>query len=153
MLAVTKEFTFDCAHVLSYHEGLCKNLHGHTYKLQVEVGRTAWSPELPEMDGMVIDFKVLKMIVTSEIISRFDHAFIYWGEGADKFEVELATIIKKFDARIVELGFRPTAENMAEFFYKKLAASFAHVGIEMVAIRLWETPTSYAEVRNEIWSS
>lgn len=34
-MKVTKEITFDVAHILSYYEGKCANLHGHTYKLQV----------------------------------------------------------------------------------------------------------------------
>lgn len=34
-MKVTKEITFDSAHMLSNYEGKCSNLHGHTYKLQV----------------------------------------------------------------------------------------------------------------------
>ena len=34
-MEVSKEFTFDCAHMLTGHDGLCKNLHGHTYKLRI----------------------------------------------------------------------------------------------------------------------
>lgn len=37
MFRVSKEFSFDMAHILDGHDGKCRNLHGHTYKLQVEV--------------------------------------------------------------------------------------------------------------------
>ena len=37
MFKIAKEFSFDMAHMLDGHDGKCKNLHGHTYKLQVEV--------------------------------------------------------------------------------------------------------------------
>ena len=37
MFKIAKEFNFDMAHMLDGHDGKCKNLHGHTYKLQVEV--------------------------------------------------------------------------------------------------------------------
>ena len=36
-MEVSKEFTFDCAHMLTGHDGLCKNLHGHTYKLIISL--------------------------------------------------------------------------------------------------------------------
>ena len=37
MLTVTKSIKFDAAHVLTNHQGLCKNLHGHTYRVEVSV--------------------------------------------------------------------------------------------------------------------
>ncbi len=37
MFKIAKEFSFDMAHMLDGHDGKCQNLHGHTYKLQVEV--------------------------------------------------------------------------------------------------------------------
>ena len=39
MFKIAKEFNFDMAHMLDGHDGKCKNLHGHTYKLQVECSR------------------------------------------------------------------------------------------------------------------
>ena len=71
MLTATKTFTFDCAHRLPYHEGLCKNIHGHTYKVDVTVegGRQGRGPE----DGMIIDFKRLKTIC-NKLFNKYDHA-------------------------------------------------------------------------------
>ena len=83
MLTVTKSVKFDAAHVLTNHQGLCKNLHGHTYRVEVSV---AQPPE--STADMVIDFKDLKQICEETIIARFDHACIYdstsEGESADE---------------------------------------------------------------------
>ncbi|WDC84441.1 6-carboxytetrahydropterin synthase [Caloramator sp. mosi_1] len=54
MLTVSKEFNFEAAHMLSEHQGDCKNLHGHSYKMIVEVTGDI-------KNGMVIDFKDLKI--------------------------------------------------------------------------------------------
>ena len=72
MITVTKTVKFDAAHVLTNHQGLCKNLHGHTYRVDVSVAQA----EDDDRD-MVIDFKDLKGIANEVICDRFDHAFIY----------------------------------------------------------------------------
>ncbi|MBT3721302.1 6-carboxytetrahydropterin synthase QueD [archaeon] len=69
-MMLTKEFMFDSAHNLDWHDGYCKNLHGHTYKLQVSV-----SGKVNE-NGVVLDFKDLKKIVKEKIISVLDHKYL-----------------------------------------------------------------------------
>ena len=75
MTTVTKTVKFDAAHILTNHQGLCKNLHGHTYRVDVSVVGD-------ESRDMVIDFKELKNLATEVICERFDHAFIYNTESA-----------------------------------------------------------------------
>jgi len=58
-VTVCKEMTFDCAHMLSGHNALCKNLHGHTYKVQVSV--TGYKLDKGSSQDMIIDFKDLKL--------------------------------------------------------------------------------------------
>ena len=63
MVTVTKTVKFDAAHVLTNHQGLCKNLHGHTYRVDVSaIGDGA--------RDMVIDFKELKTIANDVICSH-----------------------------------------------------------------------------------
>ena len=59
MTTATKTIKFDAAHVLTNHEGLCKNLHGHTYRVDVTVAQSA-----DDTKDMVIDFKDLKKIAS-----------------------------------------------------------------------------------------
>ena len=42
------------AHLLDGHDGKCQNLHGHTYKLQVEISVTYMNQV--QKKAMVIDF-------------------------------------------------------------------------------------------------
>ncbi len=68
--SVTRSFTFEAAHQLPWHEGRCRNLHGHSYRLQVTV-------EGPVGDsGIVIDFADIKSVVQREVIDRFDHQYL-----------------------------------------------------------------------------
>lgn len=134
MLTVSKECRFDAAHVLTNHAGQCKNLHGHTYRVVVEVADAA--------DGadMVIDFKDLKQVMREVIKERFDHAFIYNEESAS--EREIATMIAKHGMKSVGLPFRSTAENLARHFFNELKPR-----VNVVSVKVFETPESCAEYR------
>ena len=113
MLTVSKQCQFDAAHVLTRHEGQCRNLHGHTYRVIVEVA------EAEEGSDMVIDFKDLKQVIREVILDRFDHAFIY--NEASESECEIAAVIAKHGMKSAGLPFRSTAENLARHFYDALA--------------------------------
>lgn len=146
IVQVTKEFQFDCAHLLTGHASLCKNLHGHTYKLQVEL-EGPLELEGPS-EGMVIDFSHLKEIVKLNIVDCFDHAFIYWANAPeDSVEYKLAEVARRGGLRTVALQDRPTAENMSVMFYDIISKAFFGSQIKVASIKLWETPTSFAEYK------
>lgn len=136
MTTVTKTVRFDAAHILTNHQGLCKNLHGHTYRVDVSVAQA---------DGvggdMVIDFKDLKRIATETICDRFDHAFVYNTESEG--EREIAAVVERHGMRTVAIPFRSTAENLAKLFFGDLREKVAG----LVSVRVWETADSCAEYR------
>ncbi len=134
MITVTKTVRFDAAHILTNHQGLCKNLHGHTYRVDVSV-----TQDEACASDMVIDFKDLKRLATEVICDRFDHAFIYNTESTG--ECEIATVIEKQGMRTVAIPFRSTAENLAKLFYTDLKQQIPGLS----AVRVWETADSYAE--------
>ena len=136
MITVTKTVKFDAAHVLTNHQGLCKNLHGHTYRVDVSVTQ-------PEggADDMVIDFKELKRLASEEICNRFDHAFIYNTESVG--EREIAAVVEKNGMRTVAIPFRSTAENLAKMFYSDLKPHLPGLS----SVRVWETAESCAEYK------
>ena len=134
MTTVTKTVKFDAAHVLTNHQGLCKNLHGHTYRVDVSVARQDGEP-----GDMVIDFKDLKRIATEVVCERFDHSFIYNTESPG--ECEIASVLEKHGMRVAPLPFRSTAENLARHFYERLAPRVAG----LVSVKVWETADSCAE--------
>ena len=136
MLTVTKSVKFDAAHVLTNHQGLCKNLHGHTYRVEASV-----SQQPGDTADMVIDFKDLKHTCEEVILSRFDHAFIY--DSSSVGESEIAAVVERYGMRTVALPFRSTAENMAKMFYEQLKSRLPG----LCSVRVWETPDSCAEYR------
>ena len=136
MITVTKTVRFDAAHVLTNHQGLCKNLHGHTYRVDVSVTQA----EGDESD-MVIDFKDLKRIASEVVCDRFDHAFIY--NTASEGEREIAAVVEKNGMRTVPIPFRSTAENLARLFYGDLKARIPG----LTSVTVWETADSSAEYR------
>lgn len=143
MTTVTKEFTFDCAHMLDNHKGLCKNLHGHTYKLLVTV-KSAGTPIEDNMLGMVLDFSHLKAIVKERIVDRFDHAFIFNIDTSSVCERSIVDSLNTAGLRVVPFGGHATAENMAKYFYDELYSAVLELGCKVVSVQLYETPTSYA---------
>lgn len=136
MVTVTKTIKFDAAHVLTNHEGLCKNLHGHTYRVDVSVTQAEG-----DASDMVIDFKDLKRIASEVICERFDHAFVYNTESEG--EREIAAVVERYGMRTVAISFRSTAENLAKLFYGELKARIPGLS----AVKVWETADSSAECR------
>ena len=76
MIRITKEFKFEMAHALHGYDGLCKNIHGHSYKLWVTVKGKVRNENGHVKDGMIMDFSALKEIVKSEIIDKYDHSLV-----------------------------------------------------------------------------
>ena len=134
MTTVTKTVKFDAAHVLTDHQGLCRNLHGHTYRVDVSVAT--------EADGdMVIDFKELKGVLSEVILGRFDHSFIY--NTGSVGESEIAAVVEKHGMRTVAIPFRSTVENLAKMFYNELKAKVPGLS----AVKVWETADNVAEFK------
>lgn len=148
-ISSTKTFTFALAHLLSGHQGLCKNLHGHNYKLEV----TAVADELPAFvrtsgpsEGMVVDFKDLKNIVNELIIEPLDHATMIWNNTEDPFEKELRELLFAHNKKCVDVVYRPTAENMAREFMLILndALEARNALFKIEKVKIWETDTSFS---------
>lgn len=136
MTTVTKTIKFDAAHILTNHQGLCKNLHGHTYRVDVSVTQAE-----DDSSDMVIDFKDLKRIAAEVICDRFDHAFIY--NTQSEGEREIANVVERYGMRTVAIPFRSTAENLAKLFFGELKSRVPGLS----AVKVWETADSCAECR------
>ena len=75
-IRLTKEFSFESAHALDGYDGLCREIHGHSYRLFVTIKGEPISEENNPKLGMVMDFGDLKRIVNGEIVDRLDHSFV-----------------------------------------------------------------------------
>lgn len=76
MLSLTKIFQFEMAHAIYCYTGACKNIHGHSYQLEVTVTSSQKIDTYILAPGFIIDFKELKQLVNSSIIELFDHSLV-----------------------------------------------------------------------------
>jgi 6-pyruvoyltetrahydropterin/6-carboxytetrahydropterin synthase len=135
---ITKEFNFEMAHLLENYDGLCRNIHGHSYRLFVTIiGEPEQDPASPKF-GMVMDFSVLKAIVRREIVDKLDHALLVHKNERNT---------NRFDGlseRIFKVSFQPTCENMVGHFADIIRA-YLPENVSLFSVKLYETATSYAE--------
>lgn len=139
-IRLTKEFHFEMAHALWNYEGLCRNIHGHSYKLSVTIIGSPSNQEDNPSFGMVIDFGILKKIVREAVVNDFDHAFLIYKNSAD----ELSLHNQSMFGRMKVMDFQPTCENLLLFFVHRLQAALPSE-IQLFSMKLYETNTSYAE--------
>ena len=132
-MKIAKEFDWEMGHRLLFHKGKCKNLHGHSYKMYVEL-----EGDLDE-NGMVLDFYDLKQVV-APIVEKLDHAFLVY-----KDDVELVEILKNLNSKNIVVDFQPTAENICNFFLNAIKDSQLPENIKRIKVRVCETYDSYAE--------
>ncbi len=130
MIVLTKKFKFSAAHRYSNPQwsedenvavfGADHRIHGHNYELHVSLTGTV-DPET----GYLADLGTIRGLVTERVINKLDHAQI---------EVD----IPWFSTR------QPTSENLVLFIWEQLATHLPD-GVDLVRIRLYETPTIYAD--------
>ncbi len=140
-IRVTKEFSFEMAHVLEGYDGPCSEIHGHSYRLFVTVSGTPCDDSSSPKYGMVMDFSILKRIVRSRIVDVYDHSLLIRRTPDNEQLVEsLAARYTKVRA----VDFQPTCENMAARFAAMIREELPE-GVELHSLRLHETATSFAE--------
>lgn len=140
IIRITKEFTFDMAHALFNYDGLCQNIHGHTYTLQVTLKGRINTDENSPKQGMVIDFGELKKIIKTPIVDAFDHALVL----NDKQNIPQAIVNFQSAEKLIALPFQPTCENLVAHFAGIIQKTLPETA-SLHSLRLYETPNSWAE--------
>jgi len=133
MMKIAKEFHWEMGHRLPEHFGLCKNIHGHSYKMIIE-----FEGELDEQ-GMVIDFYDVEKII-APIIDELDHAFMV--KDDDKLTLEF---LEKLNSKKVVVNFFATVENICKYISDKIIKSNLPKKIKFIIVRVYETVEDYAE--------
>ena len=127
--------SFDAAHFLKDYEGKCKNIHGHRWKVIVEIAKETLETEGPKR-GMVLDFGDLKAVL-KELCNELDHSLIYESGSLKKTTVQA---LQEEDFRMIEVPFIPTAENFAKYFYDRMKEQ----QIPVHRVEVYETPNNFA---------
>ena len=140
-IRITKQFSFETAHALHGYDGKCKNLHGHSYKLDVTVIGSPISDASNPKYGMVIDFGDLKKIVKEDIVDVFDHATVF---NKNTPHSELGEYLSDLGHHILQVDYQPTTENMVIDFADKIKKRLPE-HLELHSLKLRETESSFAE--------
>ncbi|MFT7234750.1 MAG: 6-pyruvoyltetrahydropterin/6-carboxytetrahydropterin synthase [Methylophagaceae bacterium] len=104
---------FASAHTLRNYPGACSRMHGHNWKVEVEVTAAVLNEH-----EMGMDFKTIKT-AARELAKTLDHRYL--------------NDIPPFDVR------NPTAENIAEYFYQQLTTTLNNDTASVSAVTIWET--------------
>ncbi len=132
---------FDSAHFLAGYHGKCANIHGHRWVLEIML-ESSGLQESGEKRGMLMDFGDVKKTLRS-LARSYDHALIYERES-----LRPATLaaLNEEGFRLIEVPFRPTAENFAKHFYEILSGG----GLPLKSVTVYETPDNCAVYEPEV---
>lgn len=126
---------FDSAHFLKGYEGKCSNIHGHRWLVEVTVTSEDVEEE-GQIRGMIVDFKTLKEDL-KRMADELDHSLVI---ERDSLMRKTKEALDEEGFHIVELPFRPTAENLAEYFFDKME----ELEYQVMLVKVYETPNNCA---------
>ncbi len=135
-IRLTKIFHFEMAHALQNYDGLCKNIHGHSYKLFVTIVGEPMNDKSNPKHGMVMDFSSLKKVVNDQIVNVFDHCLLM------NKDQRLKEVEQNFN--VVYVDYQPTSENLLLDFAMRLQKHLPNK-VKLHSLKLYETESSYAE--------
>ena len=132
---ISKQFRWEMGHRLPFHEGLCKNIHGHSYEAHVILSGE------PDANGMVMDYYDMKLLIQDKL-DELDHSFLC--NSSD-------TVVRKFlernNMKMVLVEFPTTAENIARMLATHVVSNLpAGHRVDAVRLRVFETEKTFAEV-------
>ena len=135
-MKIAKEYRWEMGHRLPFHKGLCRNIHGHSYKMSVEITGNL------NKNGMIIDFFELNKIV-KPFIKKYDHAFLCW----DKDKKVKDFLVKNKMKRVL-VDYHSTVENICNDFIEKISGRLNRIKghkFEELTVKIFESPNSFAE--------
>jgi 6-pyruvoyltetrahydropterin/6-carboxytetrahydropterin synthase len=126
MYVVSVQAHYDSAHFLRNYHGKCERLHGHRYVVEL-----ALQTDVLDVAGIAFDFVIVKKELRN-LANQLDHHNL--NDLEPFLEVE------------------PSAENQARWFYDELKTRFpAALADAMLYVRVWETPTQWAQYSEQVW--
>jgi 6-pyruvoyltetrahydropterin/6-carboxytetrahydropterin synthase len=140
-------FKFSAAHFLIFPDGSAERLHGHNYRVFVELEAQL------STHGLVMDFKAIKPVVR-EICDRLDehwlvpgeHPVLRWSESGGAIEVrykERSYRVPREDVLVLPIN-NTSSENLATWFGRELMAKVRErfPDVELRSLRLSVEETS-----------
>ncbi len=148
-IRVEKEYhKFSAAHFLIFDDGSAERLHGHNYRVGVEIGARR------ERHGMVVDFKQIKPLI-GDILERLDERLLIPGlhptltcDHDDNGEVTIRYLDRRYVVPELDVVVLPitntSSENLAHWIAVSLAEAvrvrFPSLGLRSLEVSVEETP-------------
>ena len=136
MYTISTKSSFDSAHFLSGYQGKCSNIHGHRWTVSIEIGQELLETD-NEQRGMIVDFSKIKNDLKN-ITETMDHCLIIENGTLKQNTLEA---LEGEEFKIVQVEFRPTAENFSKYFYDEIKK----LGYKVISATVYETPNNYAK--------
>ena len=136
-MKIAKEFRWEMGHRLPDHPGLCRNIHGHSYKMVVELEGEVLR------NGMIIDFYDLGLIV-KPLIEKLDHAFL-----VNRNDRKVYDFLKSNKMKMVTVDYSATVENICSDMLGRIVKEIKSrkiVNITGLSLKIYETPNSFAQM-------
>lgn len=135
-MKIAKTFRWEMGHRLIDHQGGCRNLHGHSYRMRIEIEGE------PADNGMILDFDEMTAAVRP-LLQEWDHAFL-----CDQRDTDLVAFLQARDMKHSVIPFPSTVENLVRLVVQRLEPVFAgHDQVRAFTVRVHETETSSASSR------
>jgi len=123
------------AHRLLDHESGCRNMHGHSYRMELEIEGE------PDESGMIVDFDQVSKILRP-LIAELDHSFL-----CDERDAVLIAFLREQDMKHKVVPFRTTVENLCTYFAGHLQTALAPISnVQGFSMRIYETARNSAVV-------
>ena len=134
MTKIARHFHWEMGHRLPFHTSGCANIHGHSYRMIVELEGSV------DANGMVIDYGDMKKLV-QPVIDPLDHAFL-----CDDRDEVMRQFLEANHFKFLVVPFFSTAENLTDYLLKEIWKRFDGLpNISGLKVRVHETEHSYAE--------
>ncbi len=135
LMKIARDFHWEMGHRLPFHESGCANIHGHSYRLRVEIEGVC------DENGMLMDYGDMKRLVTP-VLDQLDHCFL-----CDDGDALMLGFFEGSGMKYKVVPFTSTAENLVLYLLDELWRMFEPWSrIRALNLRLQETEISYAEV-------
>lgn len=138
MILAERYHDISCGHRVVGHEGKCRFLHGHNYRIHFTV-----AAEQLDSVGRVVDFSVIKFTLCEWLEEHFDHKFLIWEK--DELLPQLREIAGD---SLVVVPFNPTAEHIAQYLVEHIGPDqLKDYPVRLISCKVEETAKCSATYR------
>ncbi len=139
-MKIGKVFEIAYAHRLMNHSGKCKNLHGHSGRIEIQI-----ESEINPDTNMVMDFGDIAKEVIYKVDFLLDHSTILY-----KDDPLVETLYTEGFDNVISLNYHPTAEILSSLVHRLVMRNLESLCLFNCVVRFWETGDSYAECSDSL---